>query len=102
MIPDVARAGWSDLYALFRGRALARSDKLAIEWAGKGWTYHMLLERVDRLAAALLQRGVEPGDRIAILSYIHAEYVELMLSAAGVDAIVACLNWRLAAPEMKH
>lgn len=102
MIPDVARAGWSDLYALFRGRALARSDNLAIEWAGKSWTYRMLLERVDRLAAALLQRGVEPGDRIAILSHNRAEYVELQLAAAGIGAIVACLNWRLAAPELKH
>lgn len=102
MIPDVVRAGWTDLYALFRGCALAQSDKLAIDWAGKCWTYRALLERVDRLAAVLLQRGVKPGDRIAILSHNRAEYVELMLAAAGVGAIAACLNWRLAPPELKH
>ncbi len=37
-----------------------------------------------------------------ILSNNRAEYLELQLAAAGIGAIVACLNWRLTAPELKH
>lgn len=102
MVPEISRAGWSDLYGLFRARALVQEEALALECAGRTCSYRTLLERVDRLAAALLRRGIEPGDRIAILSRNRAEYVELQLAAAGIGAIVACLNWRLAAPELRH
>lgn len=60
----------------------------------------MLGGRVDRLAAVFLARGgVAPGDRIAILSHKRSEYLEVELAAAGIGAIVACLNWRLAPPD---
>jgi fatty-acyl-CoA synthase len=54
------------------------------------------------LAAWLQARGVEEGDRIAILSENRLEYLELFLAAAWIGAIVACQNWRLAAPELQH
>jgi fatty-acyl-CoA synthase len=102
MLPEVTRAGRADLYSLFRTRVQNSADALAVEDGSKGLTYGELLERVDRLASVFLARGVAPGDRIAILSHNRAEYLEVELAAAGIGAIVACLNWRLAPEELRH
>lgn len=102
MLPEVTRAGRADLYSLFRTRVQSSADALAVEDGSKGLTYGELLERVDRLASVFLARGVAPGDRIAILSHNRAEYLEVELAAAGIGAIVACLNWRLAPEELRH
>ena len=102
MQPEVFRAGRADLYSIFRSRAQDSARVLAVEDGRKRQTYAELLERVDRLAAVFLARGVTPGDRIAILSHNRAEYLETELAAAGIGAIVACLNWRLAPDELRH
>jgi fatty-acyl-CoA synthase len=102
MLPEVARAGRADVFSMFRTRAREQQDALALENGEIRHSYGTLLGRVDRLAAVLLARGVKTGDRLVILSHNRAEYLELQLAAAGIGAIVACLNWRLAAPELKH
>ncbi|MCR5860429.1 class I adenylate-forming enzyme family protein [Mesorhizobium sp. J428] len=102
MLPEVARAGRADVFSMFRTRAREQQDALALENGEIRHSYGTLLGRVDRLAAVLLARGVKTGDRLVILSNNRAEYLELQLAAAGIGAIVACLNWRLTAPELKH
>ncbi|SMO98089.1 AMP-binding enzyme [Thalassovita litoralis] len=102
MLTGVIRAGRADLYSIFRTRAHDCARALAIEDGSRKLTYAELLERVDRLAAVFLARGVAPGDRIAILSHNRSEYLEVELAAAGIGAIVACLNWRLAPDELRH
>lgn len=102
MQPEVFRAGRADLYSIFRTRAQNCAKALAVEDGCKRLTYAELLERVDRLAAVFLASGVTPGDRIAILSHNRAEYLETELAAAGIGAIVACLNWRPAPDELRH
>lgn len=101
-LTEVSRAGRADLYSIFRTRAQDCAEDLAIEDGSKRLTYAELLGRVDRLAAVFLARGVAPGDRIAILSHNRSEYLEVELAAAGIGAIVACLNWRLAPDELWH
>ena len=102
MLPEVMRAGHADLYSIFRTRVQDCAEATAVEDGSKRLTYAELLERVDRLASVFLARGVAPGDRIAILSHNRAEYLEVELAAAGIGAIVACLNWRLAPDELRH
>jgi len=102
MLPEVMRAGRADLYSVFRTRVHDCAEALAVEDGSNRLTYAELLERVDRLASVFLARSVVPGDRIAILSHNRAEYLEVELAAAGIGAIVACLNWRLAPDELRH
>ena len=102
MLTEVSRAGRADLYSIFRTRAQDCAGDMAIEDGSKRLTYAELLGRIDRLAAVFLARGVAPGDRIAILSHNRSEYLEVELAAAGIGAIVACLNWRLAPDELWH
>lgn len=96
------QAGQTSVYGLFRSRALSTPDAIALDDGNEHTTYAQLLDRIDRLSGLLAARGIHRGDRIAILSRNRSEYVELELAAAARGAIVACLNWRLARPELRH
>jgi fatty-acyl-CoA synthase len=98
----IHRAGQLGVTELFLARARATPGALAVLQDGREVTYAALAARVERLAAGLQARGVRRGDRIAILSENRAEYVEAMLAAGRIGAILACQNWRLAAPELSH
>ncbi len=92
----------STVYSLFRATALWHEDGTAIRYGDKTWSYSELLDIVDRLASVLRGLGLEPGDRLAILSENRPEYTMLQLACARLGLIVACLNWRLAGEELKH
>jgi acyl-CoA synthetase (AMP-forming)/AMP-acid ligase II len=102
--PDalVARAAISSVGSLFFAQVARRPEAFALMDGGRLQTYGALGLRVRRLASLLLARGVEVGDRVAILSENRAEYLEVFLACAAVGAVVACQNWRLAPPELAH
>ncbi|MBI2206787.1 MAG: AMP-binding protein [Candidatus Rokubacteria bacterium] len=95
-------ASRSTIGSLFRDRARHEPDRPAIEAAGQVLTYAALDERVTRGADVLSGLGVGRGDRVAILSENRPEYIELELACAKLGAILACQNWRLAPPELRH
>jgi fatty-acyl-CoA synthase len=98
----IASAGRATVGGLFRHRARAQRESVALMDGARTLTYGELDQRTDRLAGALLARGVAPGDRVAVLARNCAEYVELQLACAKIGAIVAALNWRLADRELAH
>lgn len=98
----VKKAAQTDVYHLFRGRAAAIPDAIALEDGGASLTYARLLGRVEKLAGHFAGLGLKTGDRIAILSRNRAEYIEVELAAAATGLIVACLNWRLLPAELQH
>jgi fatty-acyl-CoA synthase len=95
-------AGRSTVGSLFRDRARLHPDRPAVEAAGHTLTYGALNERVNRAVEVLRGFGVARGDRVAVLSENRAEYLELELACAKLGAILACQNWRLAPPELRH
>src|SRR3990167_8510556 len=106
ILPGVAlavlAAGRSTVGSLFRDRARLHPDRPAVETAGRTLTYGALNERVNRVVDVLRGFGVARGDRVAVLSENRAEYLALELACAKLGAILACQNWRLAPPELKH
>lgn len=59
---------WSaDVPAMIRARAAATPDALAVVTADARLTYAELLARAESMAALLQERGVMPGDRVAVL-----------------------------------
>jgi fatty-acyl-CoA synthase len=98
----VRRAAASSVAGLFLMQARTYPDRIALVEGDRRLTYGELGHRVGALAAWLRQRSVGQGARIAILSENRLEYLELFLAAAWIGAIVACQNWRLAAPELVH
>ena len=92
----------ASLAELFRERARSQPHAPAVSDGKDTLSYSQLAARVSQLAAGLRAAGLQPGERIAVLSENRLEYVELQLTAATLGAIVACLNWRLAADEQQH
>jgi acyl-CoA synthetase (AMP-forming)/AMP-acid ligase II len=100
--PLVARATSSTIASLFAARANVHPARTAIEDAVRIFTYREVWDRTRRLAGALAASGVTRATPIAILSENRAEYLEVILAAARLGAVVACQSWRLAAPELAH
>ncbi|CAM5479622.1 fatty-acid--CoA ligase FadD5 [Streptomyces spiroverticillatus] len=80
--------------------ALMRPDRPALRHLGATTTWAQLSERSLRLAAALADRGVREGDRVALLTLNHPWFVESVLAANSLGAMAVPLNFRLAPPEL--
>ena len=98
----IGPAGSATVGALLRAQARIRGGAVAVEDGRVSWTYAAFNGRVNRLSHALAARGVGRGDRVAVLSENRCEYVELEFACAKLGAIVAALNWRLAADELDY
>jgi len=57
-------------------------------------SYHMLWDNARRLAQVLLDQGVQPGERFALLMANHPEFVEAMIAASIVGAAVVPIDPR--------
>ncbi len=76
-------------------------NKPALHFQGETWTYARFAHRIVALAHALhAQFGVGRGDRVAILSQNHPDYLALLYACARLGAMLVPLNWRLATPEL--
>ena len=64
------------------------------------YTYAEFGERCERLAAGLLKQGVQPGDRIAYLSFNNHELLEGYYGVPLIRGIVMPLNVRLTEHEL--
>lgn len=65
-------------------------------------TYPELLERVMRLASALQQRGIRPGERVAVLSPNTTPALEAAYAVPLAGAVLCALNTRLSPPELDY
>lgn len=82
--------------------AMMRPDKPALRYLGATTTWAQLSRRSLQLAAALADRGVGEGDRVATLTLNHPWFVESVFAANSLGAMAVPLNFRLAPPELGH
>ena len=85
---------------LLRNPAKRFPDRLAVIEGSRRLTFAEVDRRADQLAAALQARGIEPGDRVALLAMNELEYLEIQVAAQRLGAILVPLNYRLVAPEL--
>jgi fatty-acyl-CoA synthase len=89
-----------DLSELIDRNAAFAPDNDAIRFGGAALTYAALAQRIAAAARALKSKlGVTSGDRVAILSLNHPDYLVLLYACARLGAMLVPLNWRLAVPE---
>jgi fatty-acyl-CoA synthase len=74
-------------------------DRAATLEGREGADYRRFGARARRMAAFLRSRGVGPGERVAILEWNTAAFLEAYFAAAGLGAVLVPLNVRLAPPE---
>src|SRR5215472_9250998 len=73
-----------------------------LRFEGTSITWAQIHERVSVVAAALWQRGVRAGDRVAIMMTNRPEFLETMFAANAIGAIVVPVNFRLAPDEIAY
>jgi len=64
------------------------------------FNFTQLNARTNRIAQVLLKRGIQPGDRVALLMMNGIEFIETYFAAAKIGAVLVPLNWRLATSEL--
>ncbi|MEV5850545.1 long-chain-fatty-acid--CoA ligase [Streptomyces sp. NPDC051985] len=75
---------------------------VALRFEGKSTSWAELHHRIEVLATALADRGVDEGDRVAILMTNRPEFIESVLAANLLGAIAVPVNFRLSAPEIAY
>ncbi len=96
MNPDIGLGNW--LYQ----RALRTPGRKALSFEGTTWTYAQFQDRIDRLAQALAEHGLQRGDRVGFLGMNQPAFLETMFAAARLGAIFVPLNFRLTGPELAY
>ncbi len=84
---------------LYRGVDLYAS-KTGVVSGDSRFTYAEFGERCERLAAGLLAAGIQPGDRVAYLSFNNHQLLEGYFGVPLAGAIVMPLNVRLTPAEL--
>lgn len=105
----VVGAGDPPLVELTLGEAL---DQAAERWGEHiavvsceqdiRWTYRALKDQVDALARALARAGLQPGERIGILSPNRAEWVVIQFATAAAGLILVNINPAYRENELEH
>src|SRR6476646_5191505 len=65
-------------------------------------TYRQVVDRVRRLAMALQDLGVKPGDRVATLAWASQEHLEAYLAIPSIGAVLHTLNLRLHPDDLTY
>ncbi|OYO26746.1 fatty-acid--CoA ligase [Janthinobacterium sp. PC23-8] len=84
-------------------RALrAAPERIATIFQGRRHTYRTFIDRVARLAGAILATGIAPGDRVAILAMNSDRYLEVVMASFWGGAAVMPINTRWSDAEISH
>ncbi len=75
-------------------------DAVAISEPGRDYTYAEFEERAARLASALENAGVGPGDKVACYLYNGAAYLETVFAAFKIGAVPVNANYRYTSDEL--
>jgi fatty-acyl-CoA synthase len=87
---------------LLRKRAALDGDWPALIGHDRTLTFSEFNAYVNRTANALTALSVRPGDRVAVVLRNSIEFCALYYASAKLGAILCCVNWRLAAPEIAY
>jgi long-chain acyl-CoA synthetase len=93
------------MHALTQGLRLAverTPDAPSTSFAPRRRTWRQTMERVARVAGALLTLEVNRGDRVAVLAQNSDRYFELMYAAAWIGAALVPMDTRLDASQIAH
>ncbi len=90
------------LATLWEALATAGPDVCCLVAGDVRHTRRTLDDRANQLAHYLQSSGIEPGQRVGILTYNRAEHVEAMLACFKISAVPINLNYRYVAHELRY
>jgi acyl-CoA synthetase (AMP-forming)/AMP-acid ligase II len=83
-------------------QARLQPDKVAVRDSRRTLTFAQWNERATRLANALMSRGLVKGDRVALLAYNCAEWMEIYVALARAGLVAVPINFRLVSAEIEY
>ncbi|NEC88064.1 long-chain fatty acid--CoA ligase [Streptomyces sp. SID12501] len=91
--------------ALLRHGARIYGDAECVTWTGNGTrrtTYAEIAQNAERLAAALAELGIRPGDRVATFMWNNQEHLEAYFAIPCMGAVLHTLNIRLFPEQLSY
>lgn len=88
-------------YFLSPARLADLAHATAIEYRGQSISYSELSRLVNAWAARLVESGVSPGDRVALLLYDSPLFIAAFLAGARIGAISVPINTVLPADDVQ-
>jgi len=99
---DIDEASYSTLNAMFRDSVTTFADRPAIESFGKTLTYAELGAAADAVSSWLRARGLEKGQRVAIMSPNVATYPVILFGILLAGGVVVNVNPLYTPHELEH
>ncbi len=95
------RAGtaWPSIPAMVGAAAVDFADLLAVRDDKTSLSYSQLESAADRFGAALVESGVEPGDRVAIWCFNCTDWVVAVLGIFAAGGVLVPVNTRFKGTE---
>lgn len=101
--PDTLPAArLQSLSGVLRRAALRHRDRPAILCGDTQWSYAEFDRLVDRLANGLVEAGIRPGDRIALIARNSHAFIALRFAVARADAVLVPINFMLNAEDVGY
>jgi fatty-acyl-CoA synthase len=99
MNPVISRQTLGDL---LRRTALRHPGKPAIRCGSVEWTYAHFDDVCNRLGGGLAARGIEIGDRVAVIARNSHAFAALRFAVARLGAVLVPINFMLSAHEANY
>lgn len=87
---------------MLRRSARRQPDKTAVICGDTRWSYREFNTVCDHLAQALLQQGIAPGEKVAMLARNSHGFVALRFALARIGAVLVPVNFMLNADEIAY
>jgi len=85
-----------------RAYARLQPDKVGARDSRRALTFAQWNTRASRLANALRARGLQKGDRVALLAYNRVEWMEMYVGLGKAGLVAVPVNFRLVGPEIRY
>jgi len=93
---------WMHVGTLLKSNAFNYPDHLGCQDKNKSFTFREWNDRACRIANGLHEKGVGYGDRVAILAYNRAEWMEMYAACAKGGQIAVPIMFRLTPREYEY
>jgi malonyl-CoA/methylmalonyl-CoA synthetase len=91
-----------NLRQLFDLSLSGRREHVALEWQGAEYTFGDIDARSNRMARALVDRGISQGDRVCVYLANRIEMIDVFLACVKLGAIFVPINILYRDREMSH
>jgi len=93
---------YSNFYEFLKEQLKKRRNKTALFADDEKFSYRQVLEKVDKLASFLSDRGIEEGGRVALFLRNSPEFIFTVFAISKIGAIVVPVNTFLKEDELSY